>query len=60
MDMKNIKNAKWFVDLSGEKVSINAMIGDTQISVPIDPNNTEYAEIMRQVEAGTLTIQDAD
>ena len=60
MDMKNITNAKWNEDLSGERVSINAMIGNTQISVPIDPNNTEYAEIMRQIEAGTLTIQDAD
>ena len=28
--------------------------------VPIDPENTEYAEIMRQVEAGELTIAPAD
>ena len=30
------------------------------ITVPIDPANTDYAEIMRQVDAGTLTIADAD
>ncbi len=30
------------------------------ITVPIDPANSDYAEIMRQVEAGTLTIADAD
>ena len=30
------------------------------ITVPIDPDNTDYAEIMRQVEAGELTIADAD
>tara|TARA_R110000824_G_C14925301_1_gene648137 strand:+ start:340 stop:543 length:204 start_codon:yes stop_codon:yes gene_type:complete len=30
------------------------------ITVPIDPANTDYAEIMRQVNAGTLTIADAD
>jgi len=29
-------------------------------SVPLDPANRHYAEIMRQVEAGTLTIADAD
>ena len=30
------------------------------ITVPIDPANSDYAEIMRQVAAGTLTIADAD
>ena len=30
------------------------------ITVPLDPANTDYAEIMRQVNAGTLTIADAD
>ena len=29
-------------------------------SVPIDPANTDYAEIMRQVDAGELTIEPAD
>jgi len=28
--------------------------------VPLDPANRHYAEILRQVDAGTLTIQDAD
>ena len=30
------------------------------LSVPLDPANRHYAEIMRQVDAGELTIQDAD
>ncbi len=30
------------------------------ITVPIDPANSDYAEIMRQVEAGDLTIAEAD
>ena len=29
------------------------------ITVPIDPANSDYAEIMHQVDAGTLTIEDA-
>ena len=28
--------------------------------VPLDSNNADYAEIMRLVEAGKLTIEDAD
>jgi len=28
--------------------------------VPLDTANRHYAEIMRQVEAGELTIEDAD
>ena len=30
------------------------------ITVPIDPANSDYAEIMRQVAAGELTIEGAD
>jgi hypothetical protein len=36
------------------------MDGDMNVSVPLDPANRHYAEILRQVAAGTLTIQDAD
>jgi len=28
--------------------------------IPISANSADYVEIMRQVEAGTLTIQEAD
>lgn len=37
-----------------------AIIDGQDYFVPLDPANTHYAEIMRQVEAGELTIQDAD
>jgi len=40
--------------------AIKATIDGTEISVPLDPANRHYAEIMRQVEAGELTIADAD
>jgi len=40
--------------------SIIAIIDGTEMSIPLDPDNRHYAEIMRQVDAGTLTIQDAD
>jgi len=40
--------------------SIKATIDGQELFVPLDPANRHYAEIMRQVEAGTLTIQDAE
>jgi len=40
--------------------SIRATIDGTEMFVPLDPANRHYAEIMRQVDAGDLTIQDAD
>jgi hypothetical protein len=43
-----------------QNVSIKATIDGETWSVPLDPANRHYAEIMRQVEAGELTIQDAD
>ena len=44
----------------GENISIQATIDGITMSVPLDPANRHYAEIMRQVEAGELTIQEAD
>ena len=40
--------------------SIKATIDGIEMSVPLDPANRHYAEIMRQVDAGELTIADAD
>ena len=58
----NVVTAKYQRALmSDDLVSIYIDHGDNTASViPIDPDNSDYAEIMRQVEAGELTIQDAD
>ena len=45
---------------TGELTSIKATIDGTEMFVPLDPANRHYAEIMRQVDAGELTIADAD
>jgi hypothetical protein len=55
----NITSAQYNSD-DNRNVSIQAIIDGQTISVPLDPANRHYAEIMRQVEAGTLTIQEAD
>lgn len=49
-----------YIARDGENISISATIDGVEMSVPLDPANRHYAEIMRQVEAGTLTIADAD
>ena len=41
-------------------VCIKATIDEKSVFVPLDPANRHYAEIMRQVEAGELTIQEAE
>jgi hypothetical protein len=40
--------------------NIRATIDGQEMFVPLDPTNRHYAEIMRQVEAGELTIADAE
>jgi hypothetical protein len=44
----------------GQNTSINTTIDGTEMSVPLDPANRHYAEILRQVDTGELTIADAD
>ncbi len=56
----NITSAQYQTDANGDNGSIEATIDGTKMSVPLDPANRHYAEILRQVAAGDLTIADAD
>ena len=47
-------------DGNGRNDTIKATIDGIEMSVPLDLANRHYAEIMRQVAAGDLTIADAD
>ena len=49
-----------YIAFEGTNTSIRAIIDGQELFVPLDPANRHYAEIMRQVEAGTLTITEAD
>ena len=60
MNNMNITSAKYYADITGTNVAISATIDGQTMSVPLDPDNRHYAEILRQVEEGTLTIKDAD
>ena len=60
MNEMTVTSAQWILDILGNNDMIEAVINGQTLAVPIDPANRHYAEILRQVEAGTLTIQDAD
>ena len=55
----NITSAQYVND-GGEKVSITCTINGVLWSVPLNPNNRHYAEILKQVKEGKLTIKEAE
>lgn len=62
MDKMNIISAQYLADILGDQQhsSIKATVDGQELFVPLDPANRHYAEIMRQVDAGTLTIAEAE
>ncbi len=46
--------------MTGQPSSIKATIDGTEWFAPLAPGNRHYDELMRQVEAGELTIQPAE
>ena len=57
----NISSAQYMAHpIDGTNGSIKAVIDGNTVYVPLKSGNRHYDEIMRQVAAGTLTIQDAD
>jgi len=56
MNEVNIESAQ-YVGHESVNLAINAVIDGKKISIPMNPANRHYAEIMRQVEAGELTIE---
>ena len=59
MNEINITSAQ-YVAFESENTNIKATIDGEEIHVPLAPGNRHYDEIMRQVDAGTLTIEDAE
>ena len=55
-----IENAKYGADPNGNNTCVICDIDGVHSAVPMEVGNRHYDEIMRQVEAGTLTIADAD
>ena len=62
MDEINFSSAKYVNNLSCEKNCIRATVvgSDKTLLIPLIIGNRHYDEIKRQVNAGTLTIEEAD
>ena len=59
MNEMTITNARYIAH-ENQNSCINATIDGVEMSVPMTEGNRHYDEIMRQVNAGTLTIADAE
>jgi len=60
IDNMAILNAKYQKNVDDVVGTVKASINGQEMFVPLDPANRHYAEILRQVAAGTLTIAAAD
>ena len=63
MNISQLTNCKYSQNkIDGQLVNhaIEAQYEGNTVYIPINPRNSDYVEIMRQVEAGTLTIAPAD
>ena len=56
----NITSATFVMMPNSEPTEIQAVIDGQQMSVPMDPANRHYKEILRQTEAKTLVVQEAE
>ena len=56
----NITQAQYVSRFGQGNDLINATIDGVEMSVPLAEGNRHYDEIMRQVNAGILTIQEAE
>ena len=57
----NIINAKYIKNIDTENISsIKATIDGQEMSIPLSEDNRHYAEILKQVDEGTITIAEAE
>jgi len=61
MNNMTIQNAKYKKDkITNENCAVSCVADGQHVSVPLVVDNRHYAEILRQVDAGTITIAAAD
>ena len=55
-----ITNAQYVKNTKEELDTVRCSVDGETMFVPKDPANRHYAEILRQVKEGTLTIKEAE
>jgi hypothetical protein len=59
----NIESAQYttgMMDSDNTNTGIKATVDGQEVHIPLDPANRHYAEILKQIEAGTLTVAAAE
>jgi len=57
----DFSSAKYRKDsITGEVTTVSVTSNGISLSIPMDSDNRHYVEILRQVEAGDITIAAAD
>jgi hypothetical protein len=59
----NIESAQYttgMMDSDNTNTGIRATVDGQEVHIPLDPANRHYAEILKQIEAGTLTVAAAE
>ena len=60
MNYMNITSAKYLKNLEDQNSIVKIIVDGETLFVPLDLDNSHYAEIKRQLAAGELTIEDED
>ena len=61
MEFQSVTNVVFDLGNGQTEESVRVVTSNNQVlGVPKDTNNRHYQEILKQVNAGTLTIQDAE
>ena len=55
-----ITHAQYLKNNKGELDTVRCSVDGTEMFIPLDPNNRHYAEILKQVKEGKLTIKEAE
>ena len=56
----NITNVQYYLNDDENNQGIKATIDGKVLYIPLKTDNRHYAEILKQVSEGTLTIKEAD
>ena len=54
------KNAQYIKGVNDKVVAISAVADGKNVSIPIVIGNRYYDEIKKQLDAGTITVEDAE
>ena len=58
--MRIITDAQYLKNSDEENEAVFCKINGVECSVPMDEENADYTEILKQVADGTITIKDAE